>query len=94
MSPRFLVWVQRSEDQVREILDRRENRGALRDCISGHALAVAENAAIAAPLKGPGGFRVYRFQCRDGDTILYLQFVLDVLSDAELAILSCTPVPM
>jgi len=86
------VWVNGVHDEVRELLQRRTDHDAVKRCIKRHAEAVASDLDKATKIHGPGDFYVLRFSCLDAGVVVPLQLIFDVISDAEVAVISCQPI--
>jgi len=89
MPQRDLVWSEKAIEDLRGLLERRDDRDSVLLCVEGHLLAVADNPAIASTHSGPQAYQLYRFGCRDGETALYLQAVFQDLPDGRLSVMSC-----
>jgi hypothetical protein len=89
-----LVWSDDAVTEVAELIGRREARNAVRDCIEGHLLAVADNPAIAIVDLGPREFLIYRFTCRDGDVGLNLQAEFEILDAHRIGVVGCNSIQL
>lgn len=91
MPPRKLVWTKGALKQFVEFLGRRNDKGAVRKCVEQHLLTVADNVeGVARKWTGPSeGVWLYRFQCKDGQTVLYIQAELEATDDSILGVLGC-----
>jgi hypothetical protein len=89
MPDRQLVWFQDAINEYFALVNRRKNKLAVRTCVEGHLLAVAGNIDLARTFQGPGELLHYDFQCKDGEVILYLRAIFQVINDTHLALLNC-----
>ena len=92
MPPSRLVWSKKAADEYIEFLKRRTDVQAVRRCVSQHLLAVSDDLGLARKWEGPGNFYIYRFECRDGQTVLYMQTELEPLDDDRLSVLACNSI--
>jgi succinate dehydrogenase/fumarate reductase-like Fe-S protein len=89
---REVIWDEQALGEYRGLLQRRKHKDEVRQCVEAQILAVADNVELARPWDGPLGFlRIYRFECKDGDSGLYVQLEVEAL-DTSLIILSCNTV--
>ena len=93
MPQREIVWDQRALAKYSEFLARRTNVATVRECVEQHLHAVAAGTAPLKERDGPAEFiNLYRFECRDGETILYVQAEFEILPDGRLGILGCNSI--
>ena len=89
MPPRKLSWHFEAIEELKALLDRREDKDSVHACIESNACLIAEEPGIATVEQGPSHFLVHRFQCMDGNVAIYTQFILDADDPVMLYVLSC-----
>lgn len=89
MSQRELVWSSKAVLEVRELLKRRSDHSGILACIEEHLLAVAADPGIARISGSPLRELVYRFQCRDHDTLLYILAVFAFAPPDKIVVIHC-----
>lgn len=94
MPPLDLVWAEEAIQSFADLLNRREDKISVRNCVEGHLLAVAANPAIARSDPGPRDLLLYRFVCRDGDTTLNLQAEFDVIDSEHLGVVNVNSIAL
>lgn len=92
MAPRKLFWQYEAIEELRELLDRREDKDGVQDCIDAAACLVAEELGIAKKEDGPGSFLEYVFRCEDEKTEIFIRLIFDADDPVLLNVISCRSV--
>lgn len=87
-----LIWADKAIHDIKNLLDRRDDREGVLRCVESHLLAAAEDPLVLWTDEGPQPVASHRFECRDGETKLFLQALFQVLGVEKVAVLACTTI--
>ena len=87
-----LQWHRDAAEDFAELVARRSDQKAVRECVEHQLFALADNPDLGTKWDAPGSLYHYLFQCKDGETVLYIRVVFERLLSGKLGIAGCSTV--